>query len=545
MHLNRFSIRTRITAGLTLILALAVLGTAQALWQNQTIKYEATEVADSWIPAIENIGHMKDALAAHYLVASDHMANSGSNADTVQAQLDVIENKLTKATEVYAATLLTYEPGDPQGAAEQKLYEAYQASRDAWFKVVRQGMEGTAVTQPPELAELARSLYLDSGPGAYRVASEAMQAILEFNLQGTAAAARKARDLVTLAERALIAAVGVVLLVGVALVVWIPRSVTRPVNEAVALAQAIADGDLTRPVRAEGRDELARLLGALGHMQSQLAQLVARVRQGSQGVAAASAEIASGNQDLSSRTERQASALQETAASMQQLGDTVGGNAQAAQEADTLARQASGVAREGGALVSQVVDTMKTIQASSQKIADITGVIDGIAFQTNILALNAAVEAARAGEQGRGFAVVAGEVRNLAQRSAEAAKEIKGLIEASVARVDEGNALVERAGRRMNGVVESIERVSETVARISGSSHEQADGVQQVSAAVVQIDEGTQQNAALVEQMAAAAASLKTQAGELVELVSTFRLDAQDDAPVVAQDGGHSTHGAA
>jgi len=539
MNLNRFSIRTRITAGLTLILALAVLGTAQALWQNQTIKYETSEVADSWIPAIENIGHMKDALAGHYLLASDHMANPGSNADTVQAQLDVIEKKLSKATEVYAATLLTYEPGSEQAAAEQKLFEAYQGLRDAWFKVVRQGMEGTAVTQPPELAELARSLYLDSGPAAYRAASGAMQAILDFNLQGTAAAARKARDRVTLAERALIAAVGVVLLVGVALVVWIPRSVTRPVNEAVALAQAIADGDLTRAVRAEGRDELARLLGALGHMQSQLAQLVARVRQGSQGVAAASAEIASGNHDLSARTERQASALQQTAASMQQLGATVGGNAQAAQEADTLARKASGVAHEGGALVGQVVDTMKTIQASSQKIADITGVIDGIAFQTNILALNAAVEAARAGEQGRGFAVVAGEVRNLAQRSAEAAKEIKGLIEASVARVDEGSVLVERAGRRMNGVVESIERVSETVARISGSSHEQADGVQQVSAAVVQIDEGTQQNAALVEQMAAAAASLNTQAGELVELVSTFRLDAQE-ARQGDPDGAHN-----
>ncbi|MBX3608796.1 MAG: HAMP domain-containing protein [Hydrogenophaga sp.] len=524
MKLNRFSIRARITAGLALILVLAVLGTAQALWQNKTIKYETAEVADSWIPAIENLGVMKDSLSAHYLLVSDFVTGRIQGADTARAQLDVIEKRLAKATAIYAATLETYEADDPQGPIEKALYADYQAKRDKWFAAAQQGIEGADPSLADEQIELARSLYDDVGPAAFRQSLTAMQAILAFNLEGTAAAARKAEHLVQNAERALVVAVGVVLLVGIALVIWIPRSVTRPVREAVGIAQAIAGGDLTREVKADGRDELAELLKALGHMQGQLSSLVSRVREGSQNVAAASAEIAGGNQDLSARTERQASALQETAASMQQLGATVGGNAQAAQEASSLAEHASGVARDGGALMGQVVSTMRDIQGSSQKIADIIGVIDGIAFQTNILALNAAVEAARAGEQGRGFAVVASEVRNLAQRSAEAAKEIKGLIDASVSRVDEGSALVDRAGQTMSGVVEAIERVTHTVTRISGASQEQASGVQQVTAAVGQIDEGTQQNAALVEEMAAAAASLKTQAGELVGLVSTFQI---------------------
>ncbi len=524
MNLNRFSIRTRITAGLALILLLAVLGTVQALWNNKTIKHETTEVADSWIPAIANLGVMKDALSAHYLLVSDHLAGRTTGVDSVMAQLDAIEARLAKATEVYANTLLTYEPGSEQGAAEKKLYEAYQQHRDEWFKTAREGIAGVDPTQSPEAVDLARSMFLDSGPAAFRRALDSMQAILQFNLDGTAQAARTARDRVVSAENMLIAAVAVVVLAGVALVIWVPNSVTRPVEEAVAIAEAIAGGDLTRPVQVKGRDELAHLLKALGNMQNQLAQLVSRVREGSQSVASASAEIASGNQDLSARTERQASALQQTAASMVELGDTVAGNAQSSREASELAHKASGAAREGGQLVVQVVHTMKDIQASSQRIAEIIAVIDGIAFQTNILALNAAVEAARAGEQGRGFAVVAGEVRSLASRSAEAAKEIRALIADSVDRVDAGTALVDRAGHTMEGVVQAIEQVSHTVDRINASSQEQASGVQQVGSAVAQIDEGTQQNAALVEEMAAAASSLKGQAAELVAVVSAFRL---------------------
>jgi methyl-accepting chemotaxis protein len=259
-------------------------------------------------------------------------------------------------------------------------------------------------------------------------------------------------------------------------------------------------------------------------MQSSLARLVNSVRQGSEGVATASAEIAQGNNDLSARTEQQASALEETAASMEELGATVKQNADAASQANQLAAAASTVAKTGGDVVGQVVETMRGINESSQRISDIISVIDGIAFQTNILALNAAVEAARAGDQGRGFAVVASEVRSLAGRSADAAKEIKTLINASVERVEQGTALVDKAGVTMMEIVSSIGRVTDIMREISAASSEQASGVAQVGDSVTQMDQATQQNAALVEQMAAAASSLKSQSHELVQTVAAFKV---------------------
>ncbi len=302
------------------------------------------------------------------------------------------------------------------------------------------------------------------------------------------------------------------------------RSITGPVHEAVAVAQAVAGGDLAVDIPVRGSNELGQLMQALQDMRIHLSDVVTQVRQGSDSVATASAEIASGNQDLSARTESQASALEQTAASMEQLSATVKHNADSASQANQLAVNASTVAVQGGDVVSQVVDTMKDINHSSRKISDIIGVIDGIAFQTNILALNAAVEAARAGEQGRGFAVVASEVRSLAGRSAEAAKEIKALISASVERVEHGTSLVDQAGATMTEVVNSIKRVTDIVAEISAASNEQSQGVSQVGEAVTQMDQVTQQNAALVEQMAAAALSLKSQAHELVETVAVFKV---------------------
>jgi len=305
---------------------------------------------------------------------------------------------------------------------------------------------------------------------------------------------------------------------------WLVRGITRPIRSAVSVADAVSHGDLTHAITAKGSDEIATLLRALADMQNSLHNVVSRVRQGSESVASASAQIASGNLDLSNRTEAQAGILERTDASMAQLSEAVRHNADNARQANQLAMQASTVAAKGGEVVGRVVSTMKDINDSSRKIADIISVIDGIAFQTNILALNAAVEAARAGEQGRGFAVVASEVRSLAGRSADAAKEIKSLINASVERVEQGTILVDEAGSTMTEVVGSIRKVSDLVGEISSASDEQAGGVSQIGDAVAQLDQATQQNAALVEQMAAAAGSLRAQAGELVHTVSVFNL---------------------
>jgi methyl-accepting chemotaxis protein len=304
------------------------------------------------------------------------------------------------------------------------------------------------------------------------------------------------------------------------------QSICKPLNEAQCVAEAITQGDLTQRVVVTGKDELATLMQALGGMQSSLVRIVGEVRSSTDSISTASAEIASGNQDLSSRTEQAASNLEETAASMEQLTSTVRQSADSARQANQLAASASEIATRGGQVVGQVVTTMEEINHSSKKISDIIGVIDGIAFQTNILALNAAVEAARAGEQGRGFAVVAGEVRNLAQRSAEAAKEIKGLIGSSVDRVETGSRLVAEAGQTMNEIVGSVQRVSDIIGEITAASGEQSDGIGQVNVAVNQLDQMTQQNAALVEESAAAAESLKDQASRLAQVVQVFRLSA-------------------
>jgi methyl-accepting chemotaxis protein len=313
----------------------------------------------------------------------------------------------------------------------------------------------------------------------------------------------------------------------------ITRSIVRQLGGEPAYANAIthrmSEGDLAVDIHLKAGDN-SSLLHGIKTMRDNVARIVNDVRQGSESVASASTQIAQGNNDLSARTESQASALEETAASMEELGSTVRQNADNARQANQLAQSASTVAVKGGEVVAQVVDTMKGINDSSKKIADIISVIDGIAFQTNILALNAAVEAARAGEQGRGFAVVASEVRNLAGRSAEAAKEIKTLITDSVGRVEQGTALVDQAGTTMAEVVGSIRRVTDIMGEISAASSEQSQGVAQVGEAVTQMDQATQQNAALVEEMAAAAGSLKSQAQELVQAVSVFRLAHQDDS---------------
>ena len=302
------------------------------------------------------------------------------------------------------------------------------------------------------------------------------------------------------------------------------RAIVRPLHVAIRAADRIASGDLSDEVKVRGDDETGDLLRALATMTTNLRQLVGEVAGGAHMVADTSAQIAQGNQDLSQRTEEQASTLEETASSMEELTSTVSLNAQNARQASQLAMNASDVARKGGQVVGQVVHTMAGISESSRKIGDIIGVIDGIAFQTNILALNAAVEAARAGEQGRGFAVVAAEVRNLAQRSAAAAKEIKSLIGESVDKVDTGGKLVDNAGKTMEEIVASVKKVNDLIAEIAAASEEQDAGIQQVNTAVTQMDQVVQQNASLVEEAAAATESMKTQASQLLQMVARFKL---------------------
>jgi methyl-accepting chemotaxis protein len=322
---------------------------------------------------------------------------------------------------------------------------------------------------------------------------------------------------------------GIALAVIVAL--WLAKEVARPMHEAVLVARRVADGDLSTRIEVVSTGEAGLLMRAMQEMNDKLVAMIVNVRSGTDLIATGSGEIAAGNLDLSARTEQQAASLEETASSMEELTTTVKQNADHAHQASKLAVSASEVAVKGGAVVSEVVGTMASINDSSKRIAEIIGVIDGIAFQTNILALNAAVEAARAGEQGRGFAVVASEVRNLAQRSAAAAKEIKVLIDDSVEKVNAGTELADKAGSTMNEVVTSVKRVTDIIAEIADASAEQTAGIEQVNKAIAGMDQATQQNAALVEESAAAAASMREQAGNLARMVGTFVLGGAQGKP--------------
>jgi methyl-accepting chemotaxis protein len=402
---------------------------------------------------------------------------------------------------------------------------------------------GTAVHEVTTQAEQAMQLaggqivqpetFTLAAPEYVRVTTAAIDAQYAFAAAATAqlddlvdqktAALRRQRVLVLGTLAAMFALGGVLL-------VLIAHSVTGPLNNAVEIAERVAAGDLTAAIDSAGRSETARLLAALRTMNGNLRRIVSDVRSSVHAIGAATGDIASGNANLSSRTESQASSLEETASSMEQMTATVQQNADNAQQANTLAATASDIAVKGGSVVADVVQTMGAIHDSARRVSDIIGVIDGIAFQTNILALNAAVEAARAGEQGRGFAVVASEVRNLAQRSAAAAKEIKQLINESVERVDVGNRQVAQAGASMRDIVDSIRRVSDIVAEIVVASQEQASGIQQVNATIIHLDDTTQQNSALVEEAAAASASLNEQARALMQAMGVFTLGSEPAA---------------
>ena len=421
-----------------------------------------------------------------------------------------------------------------EGEALRAAFDDYLKYKAAFLDLHQQLLNRTkdgsygSVEEEAAMVDAMGLFFAGESEQAFSKLAESTGKFMNLQLEAAAVAQHAEKSAFALARYWLLGTLALVVLIAAGVGLTMTRAITTPVATAVKLAQDVAAGRLTSVIHNQRRDEMGLLLNALEDMRRQLASVVENVRSNAQGVALASGEIAQGNADLSSRTESQASALEQTAASMEQLGSTVRQNADNAQTANQLAKSASDVAGRGGAVVAQVVDTMKGINESSRQIADIIGVIDSIAFQTNILALNAAVEAARAGEQGRGFAVVAGEVRTLAQRSAEAAKEIKQLIGASVERVEQGSDLVDKAGATMEEIVTAISRVTDIMGEISAASREQSQGVAQVGEAVTQMDQATQQNAALVEESAAAADVLQRQARALVDSVAIFQLGGAD-----------------
>jgi methyl-accepting chemotaxis protein len=514
----------RLGLGFALILAMTVVIAAVGAWR-------MTEVAD----AAKSM--MAVPLAKERLITDWYSLNFASIRRTAaivkstDPSLGAYFKEDSAASVKKAAELLKQiEPLIATSGPEKELFarileqrKAYSASRDGAVKAKADG----------NAEEAARILEQGFTPAAQKY-QDLLQELVTMQRSSMDATATGIDDKATAATRLIVILSACALALGVVISWLLTRGIVLPIREAVRVAETVAGGDLTRTIEAHSKDETGALLRALRHMNDSLVGIVSEVRGGTDTIATASREISAGNLDLSARTEQQAGALEETAASMEELTTTVRQNADNARQANQLAITASEVATQGGAVVSEVVTTMGAINASASRIADIIGVIDGIAFQTNILALNAAVEAARAGEQGRGFAVVASEVRNLAQRSAAAAKEIKELITASTANVDAGTKLVDQAGATMGQVVDSIRRVTDIMAEITSASQEQTGGIEQVNSAITQMDHVTQQNAALVEEAAAAASSMQDQAAKLAEVVSVFKLDRAHDFGAVA-----------
>ena len=512
MKLNQFSIGSRlattfglvvlITAGLAIVATLLVESIKADIEHEADVLDRRELIATQWMAEIR-LNHERAAAAFH--------SNDARHATAVEREISAASQRIgEKARELAELT---------PDASLRGLLEAVLRARVEYTAKREQLISARAASAKLDEQRLRE---LDPLATDYFKALEAFLA----GLKADSELREKQTRSTAISGQWLLGTGGLLaVIIGTLSSILISRSIVVPLAQAVKLAEAISAGDLTRAVPSDGKDETARLLGALGVMRVNLARLVGEVRRNAEAVANASNEISAASNDLSARTEQQASGLQQTAASMEELKSTVRQNADNAQQGNQLARQASSVASEGGEVVGRVVETMKGINDSSRRIADIITVIDGIAFQTNILALNAAVEAARAGEQGRGFAVVASEVRSLAQRSAEAAKEIKSLITASVDQVEHGSTLVDRAGSTMQEVVTSIRRVTDIMSEISAASNEQAIGVAQVGEAIVQMDQSTQQNAGLVEEGAASAEVLKQQADEMVRAVSVFRLD--------------------
>ncbi|BEU94618.1 MCP four helix bundle domain-containing protein [Acidovorax sp. DW039] len=525
--MRNIKISTRLIVLVACVATLLVALGGLSRWALQKANESMNTVYEDRVMPLKQLSDLGYLVPRNRILVMDMLLHP--QPDNIQRRSAELESNMQKVATIWAAYMAT-----ELTAEEKRLADGYALKRDAF---VQQGLKPAVTALRAGDTDTAQKVYQEQiSPLAME-----MQKFADQLLQLQADEAKSVYEAQVSRYQTFQWVFAIAIGLSIALTVALGWAIIRSVRTSLQLAQdavnAVAQGDLTHPIPDQGRDEVGLLLQALAAMQTSLTNVVATVRSGADGVATASSEIAQGNTDLSSRTEEQASALEETAASMEQLASTVKQNADSARQANQLAVNASHVAEQGGSVVGEVVNTMKGINASSNKIADIISVIDGIAFQTNILALNAAVEAARAGEQGRGFAVVAGEVRSLAQRSAEAAKEIKSLITASVEQVEQGSLLVDKAGTTMTEVVSAIKRVSDLIAEVSAASHEQSQGVAQVGEAVAQMDQVTQQNAALVEESAAAANSLSAQAQQLQQAVAVFKLaggNRYQPAPVAA-----------
>ena len=523
MNIRNMGIGQRLAIGFGVVIALLIMLAALSYLRIGSLNQEVTSMVEERYPKTV----MANGIKADVNEATRSMLNVliMSDPDQVKPELAIIEAKNASASAALAA--LEKSTTDPRGQEILKGIAAVRAKfipgQAEFIALINEDKKENAMVKFMFSLRPQQAKYFEQ---LDKFTAYQNQIMVEAGKAASAVSTRTQLLILVLAIGASTLSVVVAFLA--------TRSITGPLGEAVDIAKRVADGDLTSVIDVNSTDETGQMMGALKHMNSSLTLIVAEVRAGTEAISSASGEIASGNLDLSIRTEQQAASLGQTSGSMRELTDTVQQNADNARQANQLAAQASEVAVRGGSVVSHVIETMGSITASSKKIVDIIGVIDGIAFQTNILALNAAVEAARAGEQGRGFAVVASEVRNLAQRSAAAAKEIKTLIGDSVDKVREGSTLVEQAGVTMGEVVASVRRVTDIMGEITSASQEQSIGIANVNHTILEMDETTQQNAALVEEAAAAAASMQDQAANLARVVSVFKLDQQAQPPASA-----------
>ena len=521
--LTRLKIGQRLIAGFASVLVLAIVVGGFSLSRLAQVNANTTDLATNWLLATRLLSDFKTQVTVLRRAESGSILTATAESNAAQSKR-AAEAK-AKAADSWKAYLATVDSPE-----ERKLAADVESARDRYYVLLDKDLATDCTT--PDGRDKATATYVGESKTAFDALFNAIDTDVEFQAAGADKAYKQSQETYSSARLAIVGLLAAAVLVG-ALMAWIiSGSIVRPLASAVKVAESVAEGNLTSSIDATGADEVSQLLRALRRMNESLVNIVSRVRNSSDSIATGSSQIAVGNADLSQRTEEQASNLQQTAASMEQLTSTVKQNADTARAAAQIASSATAAAADGGRVVGQVVSTMEEITSSSRKIVDIIGVIDGIAFQTNILALNAAVEAARAGEQGRGFAVVASEVRSLAQRSAEAAKEIKSLIGTSVEKVESGSHLVDEAGKSMANIVTQVSRVNDLIGEISSASMEQSTGIGQIGDAVNQLDQVTQQNAALVEESAAAAESLKVQAAQLAQVVSVFKVSDESRAEI-------------